>query len=74
MYDQNYSESLSIDKRSRGLTDRGWRGWENIFPALGFEFSSLCLSSFKLRSEAAATTKEKKKNIVNITKELNNST
>lgn len=52
-----YSESESIDKQSRGLTDRdrGWRGWENIFSILlGFKLAPSSLSLFVLGSKEAA--------------------
>ena len=60
MWCPSYSESVSNDKHRRGLTDRGCRGWENIFSILlGFRFTPLHLSLFVLgRAEAAIKNKK----------------
>jgi len=60
MWCPSYSESVSNDKHRRGLTDRGCRGWENIFSILlGFRLTPLHLSLFVLgRAEAAIKNKK----------------
>jgi hypothetical protein len=67
MWCPSYSESVSNDKHRRGLTDRGCRGWENIFSILlGFRFAPLHLSLFVLgRAEAAIENKNCFNNNIN---------